>query len=118
MKKLASLLTLCAIGLFAAGCNKADNEPAPTPDTAPSMEGTGSGGPTADHPEGGTTEEAPPTTNEAPPTTAETPPTTPPAGDNSESKPADENTSGDDAATENKPAEAETAPAEGGDNPQ
>lgn len=146
MKKLASLLALCAIGLFAAGCNKADDGPAPTPDTAPSVEG-GSGGPAADHPETGTSE-TPPTTNETPPTTTETPPTAPPAGENADNKPANENKGGDNATPpagdnaanppaegentaakasddaskasgdQNKPAEGDNKPAEGGNNPQ
>lgn len=123
MRKLASLLTLFSIGLFAAGCTK-DETPAPAPDVAPNVEGGGSLGPADDMPEDTTTDEAPPTTDEAPPTTDENPPAdttapadattpaegqTPPAeGDNATDTtptPADASTTNDTPAEGNTPAE-------------
>ena len=66
MKKLASLLTLCSIGLFAIGCTEQTAGPEPIPGE-PSVEG-GSGTSDALVDEGDTViEDAPPTTDEAPP---------------------------------------------------
>ena len=66
MKKLASLVTLCSIGLFAIGCNEVDTAggPEPIPGDTPAIEG-GSGDAGYSLEEGNT--DVPPTTEETPP---------------------------------------------------
>ena len=68
MKKLASLIALSALGLFAVGCNEtADNGPDPVPADSSSDTGiSGEGGSELTN-EGGAVDDAPPVTNDAPP---------------------------------------------------
>jgi hypothetical protein len=132
MKKLASILALSALGLFAVGCNEdagMDNGPEPIPadtstDTATggaAVEGSSS---TVD--EGGAVNEAPPVTDEAPPTLAPEPAASDSTGPSSDSAaPATDNAApaGDSSAdSADKPAEssdsAEPAPASDEKAPQ
>lgn len=107
MRKLASLLTLFSLGLFAVGCNNADDGTAPSPDTAPATEGS-SVGPAGDMPTEGETEgDTPPATDEAPPTAEEPAPAIEESAEGTPS--ATEAAEGSDAA-EPAPAEGETAP--------
>ena len=114
MKKLGTLLTLFALGLFAVGCTDAGTETVtePAPPEEPGVEsGSGLG---VDTVEEGTTEETPPVTDEAPPETA----TEIPAETPTEAQPetSTEEAAANESATEAAEGSASAQP-EGANNP-
>ena len=98
MKKLASLLTACSLGLFAIGCNETATGPEPAPGEGPAVEGGSVPG------EGAGLVNEDTMTDEVPPVTDEPAPSLPAPG--AEATPAEE-------ATETEAATATEAAALG-----